>query len=76
MSAEQFKDIVESIHKAATLFIIILHLYWVSQNLPQICTESALVYRKSLLKQMQYRFAVNFGTLSIFFGIIKQQTVN
>ena len=24
-------------------------VYWVSQNLPQICTASALVYRKSVL---------------------------
>ena len=39
--------------------------YWMSQNLPQICTVSAQVYRKSVLKQMQYRFAVTFGTLSI-----------
>ena len=31
-------------------------IYWVSQNLPHICTESAYVYRKSILKQMQYRF--------------------
>ena len=39
--------------------------YWVSQNLPQICTASAYVYHKSILKQMQYTFTVNFGTLSI-----------
>ena len=43
---------------------------WVSQKLPQMCTASAQVYRKSIPKQMQYRFAVNFGTLSTwyFFG--------
>ena len=35
-----------------------------SQNLPQICTASTYVYRKSILKQMYYRFAENFGTLS------------
>ena len=40
------------------------HTYWVSHNLPQICTAFALVYHKFILKQMQYRFAVNFGTLS------------
>ena len=28
--------------------------YWVSQKLPQICTTSALVYCKFILKQMQY----------------------
>ena len=32
-----------------------------SQNLPQICTASVWVNRKSVLKQMQYRFAVHFG---------------
>ena len=37
-------------------------MYWVSQNLPQICTAS--VYICGILKQMQNRFAVNFGTLS------------
>ena len=35
-------------------------------NLPQFCTASAYVYRKFILKQMQYRFAVNFETLSTF----------
>ena len=40
-------------------------IYWVAQNLPQICTASAYVFRKSILKQMQYRYAVNFRTLSI-----------
>ena len=35
-----------------------------SQNLPQICTASALVYHKYIPKQMQYRFAVKYGTLS------------
>ena len=29
-------------------------------------TERPKIYRKSILNQMQYRFAVNFGTLSIF----------
>ena len=38
--------------------------YWVSQHLPQIGTASAEVYRKSILQQMQYRFAVTFGALS------------
>ena len=38
--------------------------YWVSQNLPQICTASAK-YICGIHKQMQYRFAVNFGTLSM-----------
>ena len=28
--------------------------YWVSQNLPQICTSFALVYLESIHKQMQY----------------------
>ena len=32
-------------------------------NLPQICTASAYVYSKSIINQMQYRFALNFGTL-------------
>ena len=31
-------------------------------------TECLKIYRKSILKQMQYRFAVNFGTLSIING--------
>ena len=43
-------------------------IYWVSQNLWQICTASAKVYRKSIHKHMQYRFAVNFGTLSTLDG--------
>ena len=38
----------------------IVLIYWVSQNLPQICTASAYVYHKSILKQKQYRFAVKF----------------
>ena len=38
--------------------------YGVSQNLPQIYPSSGWVYNKSILKQMQYRFTVNFGTLS------------
>ena len=29
-------------------------------------TECPKIYRKSILKQMQYRFAVNFGTLNRF----------
>ena len=37
-----------------------------SNNLPLICTASAYVYRKLRFKQMQYRFAVNFGALSIW----------
>ena len=41
-------------------------IYWVSQNLSQICTASAYVYRKSILQQLQYIFAVNFGTLSMW----------
>ena len=41
--------------------------YWVSQNLLQICTASAQVYHKFILKQMQYRFSLNFGTLSNFY---------
>ena len=40
-----------------------------SQNVQQICTASVL-YRISILKQMQYRFAVNFGTLSIRHGFV------
>ena len=35
-----------------------------SQNLPQICTASAEVYICGILGQIQYRFAVNFGTLN------------
>ena len=41
-------------------------LCWLSQNLPQICTASAKVYVCGILRQMQYRFAVNFGTLSMW----------
>ena len=38
-----------------------LHYYTLSDpNLPQICTASSKVYNNSILKQMQYRFAVNF----------------
>ena len=44
-----------------------------SQNLPQICTEFALVYHKYMLKHLQYRFAVHFGTLSIHMSEIKYQ---
>ena len=36
----------------------------VSQNLSQICTTSAKVYRKSVQIQIQYRIAVQFETLS------------
>ena len=35
-----------------------------SQNLPQICTASAEVYRRPILYQIQYRFVIIFGTLS------------
>ena len=35
-----------------------------SQKLPQICTASAEVYCKFILSQMQYIFAVTFGTLN------------
>ena len=42
-------------------------LYWVSQNLPQICTASAYWIVKHALKQMQYRFAVIlYETLGIY----------
>ena len=39
---------------------------WVYQSVPQICTASAYLYRKCKLKQMQYRFAVNFWTLILY----------
>ena len=35
-------------------------LYWLSQNLPQICTALLIVSRKYIHKQMQYRFAMMF----------------
>ena len=38
---------------------------WLFQNLPQICAASASVYRTFIIKQMQYRFAVHFATLSM-----------
>ena len=38
--------------------------YRVSQNLPQICIASAYANMKHALKQMQYRFAVIYETLS------------
>ena len=41
--------------------------YWVSQNLPHICTASAEVKICGILKQMQYRFTVNIGTLRLDF---------
>ena len=44
--------------------------YRVSQNLPQICTESAEVNMKHALKQMQYRFVVIYETLSIFDSVM------
>ena len=48
--------------------VALAETYWVSQKLPQICTASAQVYWKSILKQMQYIFAVTFGTLSKYQG--------
>ena len=44
-------------------------IYWVSKNVSQISMHLHrfaihYIYRKSLLKQMQCRFVVNFGTLS------------
>ena len=46
-----------------------VHLYIVLSipNLQQLCTASAEVNRKSVLKQMQYRFAVNFENLNNIF---------
>ena len=38
--------------------------YSVSQNLLQMCTASAKVCHKSIHTEMQYRFSVNYGTLS------------
>ena len=36
------------------------------QKLTQICIASALVYHKSVIKQIKhYKYAVNLGTLSI-----------
>ena len=46
--------------------------YLVSQNLPQIWTASVLVYRKSIFKQMQYRFAVSFETHNMILHIIEE----
>ena len=40
----------------------VLHLH----KLPQICAASAEAYFCGIPKQMQYRFVVNFGTLSNF----------
>ena len=39
--------------------------YRVDRILPQICTASAQVNMKHMLKRMQYRFAVIYETLSI-----------
>ena len=39
--------------------------YWAFHILPQICTTSAEAHISSALKQMQYRFAVNFWALRI-----------
>ena len=44
--------------------IVHINLIMYLLSVPKI-TASAQVYRKPILKQMQYRFAVNFGTLSI-----------
>ena len=52
-------------------------------NLPQICIASAQLYDKSILKQMQYIFAVNFWKLCIleflvtfiYYGFIKAKTL-
>ena len=38
-----------------------------SQNLPQICTATAQVYRKAIPKQIQYRVVLHFVTLSTSF---------
>ena len=38
--------------------------YRMDRILPQICTAAAEVNMKHVLKQMQYRFAVIYGTLS------------
>ena len=51
----------------STFFLLLLPLLCLSIFL-LICTTSAYVYCKSILKEMQYRFAVNFGTLSISIG--------
>ena len=50
-------------------YLSIASLLWTFTNCPKIYRKSVLhllkVYCKSILKQMQYRFGVNFGTLSI-----------
>ena len=57
------KDIYYRVSSFISVFLS-FSFQLISQNLPQICTASAKVCICGLLKQMQYRFAVNFGTLS------------
>ena len=64
----QFNTVVEmvkhySLNRSERMSIY--NMYRVDCIIPQICTASAEVNLKHVLKQMQYRFAVIYGTLSI-----------
>ena len=63
----QFNTVVEmvkhySLNRSERMSI---YMYRVDRILPQICTASAEVNMKHVLRQMQYKFAVIYGTHSI-----------
>ena len=54
------------VHHETSFIVLYIFSILSVPNLPQICTASSSVQIFGILKQMQYRFEVNFGPLSIF----------